>query len=192
MSNEISDSVLEALDKVKSLEIDIKPDEDPKHYMAIAHLYAAKAQPKDISFILGLTLEEVQTVILLPRIRSLIGELQKREFSRDPIGHFRALLPDAIELDRQIMQDPKEKTSNRLKASHNIQDRAMGKAQQHVTIQTSTMGQLFDRLESLERTHKQRVIEAESKEVGDNIEEAEIVESMTRKNKWKQWAEENI
>lgn len=188
---DFSDDVLRALEKADSATIEIPNIEDPKHYKAIAHLAASKASIEEIATMLGITTDEVERISAMERIRELTQEIQRKQYARDPMGRIKSLLPSAIEVTANIMLDPAEKSVLRLKAAEDIMDRSMGKAPQVMNIQTSSISSLFDRLDRIEQAHKNKAIEVESQKMDNGVEEAEIVEAVTRSSPYKKWVEEN-
>lgn len=185
------ENILKAFEKIQTTEIDLQPTEDPKYFKVIAHLAASKATGEEIAHMTGLTVEEVGKVLILDRIKIAVHDIQNRSFARDPQAHLKSFLPNAIDVIGEIVNSPHEKTIFKLKAAQDIMDRNMGKANQNISIQSGGISELFDRIDSVERSLKDRAIDAESRKVSDNVEDAEIIESVNRKSKWKQWAEEN-
>jgi Na+/phosphate symporter len=140
---------------------------------------------------LGLEIPEIQRVLGLERIKLYVHDIQRRQFARDPVARVKSLLPDAIDVVEGILTNGAEKTVFKLKAAQDVMDRSMGKANQNISIQTGGISELFDKIDGIERQLKSKVIEAESAKLSDNVEEAEIVDALVRKSKWKQWADEN-
>lgn len=189
---EIDDeNILKGFAKLELTEIDLQPTEDPKHFKAVAHLAASKATVEEMSYMLGMDVVEIQKILSLERIKGAVHDIQRRQFARDPQAHLKSFLPDAIDVVGGIVRSPTEKTVFKLKAAQDVMDRNMGKANQNISIQSGGISELFDKIDNIERSLKDKVIEAESRNLGDNVEEAEIVDSLVRKSKWKQWADEN-
>lgn len=190
MSGDLSEDVLKALEKADLAVIDIKPEEDPKHYLAVAHLSAAKADPDQISLMLGITAQEVKDILGLERIQALVRQIHQKQFARDPQGHIRSLLPKALEVQEEMLK-PGVKDELRFKAAESIMDRALGKAPQVMNIQSSSIALLFDRLDRLVAEKRMKTIEAEHKKMDNETEEAEIVEAAKRSNPFQKWVDEN-
>jgi len=190
----VSEAVLAAPARGDALDIKTPEAQLPPGYRVVAYLHAAKATDAEISTLTGETTDEVSRILQLDLVRSLAQDVQKRQYSRDPIAHDRTLVPDSIVVTQNIMLDGREKGTTRLKAAEMIQDRALGKPMQKMDIQSSSIATLFDMLDDLNRKDRARAIEAESRRIkGEEVEEAEVLEENTRPPApFEKWVEENL
>lgn len=192
MSEKTDSGVLKAFEKIGNITIDVKPDEDPKHFSVVAHLAASKADISQIALMTGLREDEISGILSLDRIQGMVREIHARQFVRDPQAHIRSLLPKAIEVHASILDDVKTKPELRLKAAEGVMDRAMGKAPMVMQFQGSAILALLDRLDMIQRKDKIKTIEGAGQKMDNEAEEGEIiVDAAQNSNPYQKWVDEN-
>lgn len=185
----LTDEALDALE--------LKPPQvsDPEYYRAIAHLKAGGADNAQISTLLGVAIEEVNKAVGLRHIKDLTFEIQKRANNRDYANLFKDMLPDAVEVTRDLMLSTATKEGTRLSAAVAIMDRALGKPQQNVDVGSSLIRDLFAALDRHEKGIVTEAIQIEAKAVNNDVSDAEYTERekpAMEVNKIDIWAKEHL
>lgn len=182
---------------IENLELKSPFQEDPVHYRAVAHLRAGGAEAIQISVMLGLPMDEVKTILGLRKIKDEVFAIQKKYANRDFQNLFKDMLPDAIDVVRSIMIDPAVNSGTRLSAANQVMDRALGRPQQNVEIQSSMIRDLFQALDKHEQNRVDRAIQIERKSVNNGVIDGECQDVTAESDKpsvdkTDSWIEENL
>ncbi len=96
---------------------------------------AANGLPNaQIASTMGIQESRVVKILACLRVKKEVAAMAFRISGENPQKAFMRLLPETIDVQAQVMRDPKEKGAIRLMAANNLQDRALGKPKQHVDI----------------------------------------------------------
>lgn len=173
---------------VKAIEsIDSNLEKDPEYYRAIAYLWAGGATQDQISVMIGKTMHEVKNILALDRIKQMVFQIQKGQSKTDAKKIIKSIVPDAIEVAREIMLDQSNKAATRANIAFQFMDRAMGRPTQTIDVGGSLIKDLFERLDNMQKEKETKEIEAEVHRV-ENVEDAEVSE----KDKITKWVDENL
>jgi hypothetical protein len=109
-----------------------------------------------------------------------IREIQKEVWGTDAKKWLERILTEAIQTAYDVMTHPEAKHSVRLAAAQDFMDRSMGKAQQRLTVEDSTMRSVIERLDRIAQLKEsgapKDIVDAEFKVVQDNEEKRDEVD----------------
>ena len=115
----------------------------------ICYLAANNQRPEQIASIMRIPLRRVKRILGTARARKEVAELSFRISGESPDKAFARLVPETIQVQAEIMRDPREKGAVRIMAANAIQDRALGKPKQQVDINhKSSIRQVLEILQS--------------------------------------------
>ena len=83
------------------------------------------------------------------RIKKKILQVREQVFSKDPDTALRTMIPDALNVIREVIQNPQERAQTRIDASYRLLDRTHGKAKQSIDVGGSLIRDLFDQLDAV-------------------------------------------
>lgn len=141
---------------------------------------AGNAMPLDqIAAVLSLPLRRVQQILATRRGQYEAAQIAFKVNGEDPRKCFDRLLPEAIMVNAEIMRNPNVKSTTRLMASMNIQDRVLGKPREIIDVQRKSQIRIL--LEKIHETESPRVIDAEFSDVIPQAQPREVVKEAEEK-----------
>lgn len=179
---------------IKKASLEQVADLSKNKYETIAYLAAKGMDNSEIAEAVGLSVERTKVILSSERVQFEIKAVRYKLFGKDAQKRHKEILPAAIDIQEEIMLDPKMKPAVRLHAAINFQDRVLGKPKQTIEHEGNLIRELFDRLDGKK---KQDTIDIEAKEViasdiilEDNPEKDLIQESP--KDSVDKWVDENL
>jgi hypothetical protein len=139
-----------------------------KHrYRLIAYMAASGLNNTQIAEQIGIKPTRVNVILSSQRVKLEIKRVQAEIFIKDPQKRFMQILPKAIETAEGVMDNDLVKPSIRADVAFKFMDRALGKPKETHEVKTSSIRELFEKLEEIE---KRKAIPVE-------YQDAEIVEA---------------
>lgn len=127
----------------------------------ICYMAAWGIKATEVSQNTGCSSEYVNDVLKGEVAKLKVKEIQEQVWGRNPKKWIESILPQAIVTAHEIMSDAGQKGSVRLQAAEGFIDRALGKAQQKIEVNDSSMRKIIERLDSLEQLRKAGKIDEE-------------------------------
>lgn len=168
---------------------DLPPTAQITCYMAAWGLNGAQIAEQ-----LGISPSGISAQLKQPEVQARIREIQDQIWGRDPKRWIESILPQAIETAIEIMNDKNEKGSTRLQAATDFMDRALGKAQQKLEIEDSSLKKVLEKIDQMEILKRQGLV-TDAEIVGPTALAAPVVEAGKPKNleeKVDEWVAENL
>lgn len=128
-------------------------------YHPIVILAAADVKTEAIAELLQISINIVAVYLNEETIRQEIAMIQKTLMRKETNPRFLSLVPKAIDVAEEVMQDDNQKAAIRLAAAQLIMERALGRPTQQVDLGGSLIRTLFERLDAKEVEQMQPVYE---------------------------------
>lgn len=93
----------------------------------------------------------VSTILASNRIQLEIKRIQSEIFINDPKKRFMEILPRAIDIAEEVLENEENNPSLRVDVAFRFMDRALGKPKESVEVKTSSIRDLFDQLEKMDK-----------------------------------------
>lgn len=93
----------------------------------------------------------VTTILSSNRIQLEIKRIQSEIFINDPKKRFMEILPRAIDIAEEVLENEETNPSLRVDVAFRFMDRALGKPKESVEVKTSSIRDLFDQLEKMDK-----------------------------------------
>ena len=119
-------------------------------HMPIAYLAATGLKLSEIAQATGFSEGRLSTLLKSDSMVLEIRRIQFEIYGADPKRKIQQLVPQAIETTQAIMEDVQVKPAIRLQAASSILDRGLGRPQQNIEVNGSSIRQLLDRLDKIE------------------------------------------
>ena len=119
-----------------------------------AQLVVAGMPDRELASFFGISSREVASLKARPQVKAEIAKVHDQVYADDHYKVLKVLTHRAIDTIVEIMEDPEAKRSERLDAAKWIAEKATGKAVQAIQVQSSTLSDVFDKLDSLEKSGK--------------------------------------
>jgi hypothetical protein len=155
---------------------------------AIVYLAALGLSPKQIAEQLTINVTRVRPLFKSKSFQAEVLRAQQQIFLTDPKAAFMKILPEAVNTARKIMKSKKEKGSTRANVAFGFMDRALGKAQQTINHETSSVRELID---LIQRGGKPALVDIETTAVHPGGVQPQAEETKER-DPIDLWAEENL
>lgn len=114
----------------------------------LIYLAAQGKTNSEIAALLDCSTSTVSSKMQEDRIQFEIRHVRQKLYGKDPKSRFQAMLPDALDVTEQILQNPNAKPQLRFQAAQEVMDRALGRPTQTVEHQGSLIRSLFERLDA--------------------------------------------
>lgn len=93
----------------------------------------------------------VSTILASNRIQLEIKRIQSEIFINDPKKRFMEILPRAIDIAEEVLENEENNPALRVDVAFRFMDRALGKPKESVEVKTSSIRDLFDQLEKMDK-----------------------------------------
>lgn len=163
---------------------------------AIIYMAAMGFAKGEIAKQLNISAPRINAVFKSDSVKIQIEETQKKIFLKDPQKVFMGILPKAVRVAAEIMEDHGAKESVRLDAAFKFMDRALGRPTQKHEVEANSVKDIL--MAILDGQKKEKEIEAKfrkKQENGEDIVDAEIVTPETnepKKDTIDQWVDDNL
>lgn len=132
----------------------IGPKSHSHRHELLIHMAASGLSNNQIAEELQYSQSRVSVILSQPEIRNKIRLLQEKVWGGNASQKFQSLVHDAIDVTEEIMNNRQEKGATRLSAANNLLDRALGKATQKIDVESTSLGEVLDRLDQLKELEK--------------------------------------
>ena len=142
----------------------------------VCYQAAVGLKNKQIASLTGYTPQRVSDLLKMPVIKFTVEQMQWRIYGKDPKKRFEQMMPKAIKTVNSLL-NKNTPASTRLSAAKEVFNRSMGMSTQKVELTNSYIKEIYENLDREVGGLKQSVIDVESKNANDDIEEVEIIEN---------------
>lgn len=118
-------------------------------HMLVVQLAASGMKTALIAQQAGISKAYLAVILARPYIKDRIREAQERMWGRAVRKRMENIAHKALDTIERILDDPEAKCSTRLSAAQYLLDQAVGKAQQNINVQASTLGDLIGRIDQM-------------------------------------------
>lgn len=125
----------------------IGPKKENHTHEALIYMAASGANQKQIALDLGYTQSRISIILSKPEIKSKVRDIQAALWGENAEKRFKNLLPKAIDVAQDIIEDASEKKSLRADVAFKLMDRVLGKPQQTVSVEGNLLVDLIARLD---------------------------------------------
>lgn len=124
----------------------------PKQRLA-AGLWALGVSNSDIARRLSISVADLSSWLEQKNFQDLADKYIAESCRSSFDDIFKGAVGDAISVITEVMLDPEERASSRLKAAEQVLDRALGKPEQKTTVETNLLAEFVSKVESLRNSH---------------------------------------
>jgi len=127
------------------------PKKENHTHEALIYMAASGANQKAIAQDLGYTQSRISIILSKPEIKEKVRAVQAELWGGNAIKRFENLLPQSIDVLAHVVREGStESTKDKLSAVKEINDRALGKAKQSVTVEGNLLADLIHKLDTQE------------------------------------------
>jgi hypothetical protein len=126
------------------------PKKESYVHEALIYMAASGANQKQIATDLGYTQSRISIILSKPDIRKKIRAIQEQLWGDNAEKRFKHLLPRAIDVAENILEDQTAKQNLKADVAFKLMDRALGKPQQSVSVEGNLLADLIHRLDQQE------------------------------------------
>lgn len=116
-------------------------------YHTIAYLAVRGLGVKEIAEAVSMSDGQVRVILDSERMKFEIKHLQYKLIGQDVQKRFKSMVPAAIDILEEVMQDESSKPATKLDAAKEVMDRALGKPQQNIKHEGSLIRELFEKMD---------------------------------------------
>lgn len=113
----------------------------------IAMMAANGVQARKICEELGFTDMRMSIILNTTRMKKRIEELRKQFYGETVQSRFNIMIPKAVKVIDDILDNPQERSHTKLKAANELLNRAIGKPKETVEIRSTSAKDIFDYLD---------------------------------------------
>ena len=121
---------------------------------ALIYMAASGATNKRIADDLGYTQSRISIILSKPEIKAKIKAVQQSLWGENADRRFSQLLPSAIDVAEEVLNNPNERSNLRVDVAFRLMDRALGKPKQEVTVEGNLIADLIHKLDQQEAMHR--------------------------------------
>lgn len=136
-----------------------------KHrHRLVAYMAASGLTNVAIAEQVGIKPPRVATILASQRIQNEIKRIQSEIFIKDPRKRFMEILPKAIDIAEAAMENAEEE-KDRADIAFKFMDRALGKPKESVEVKTSSIRDIYEKLDKMGENKIIEVDQADFKEL---------------------------
>lgn len=128
----------------------VGPEDHSHRHDLIAQLAASGATNNAIAEEIGMTPGRVSIILGQKKMKEKVRQLQREYWGENAEKKFQEILPQAIQVAQEILEDKQAKSNLRADVAFRFMDRALGKAKQTVDVEGNLLGELIHKLDQQE------------------------------------------